>query len=77
MLGVSVDSEVPRIKPFARAMKMSYPVLVGAGRDDVSEASGPFLGFPTSLLISRDGRLCVRHVGTASKAQLEREISAL
>jgi thiol-disulfide isomerase/thioredoxin len=77
VLGVSVDSEVARIRPFARALKMTYPVLVGAGRDDVSDAFGPFAGFPTSLLIARDGAICVRHVGVASEAELERQIGAL
>jgi thiol-disulfide isomerase/thioredoxin len=77
VLGVSVDSEVRAIKPFARQMKMSYPVLIGAGREDLSEAFGPFFGFPTSVLVARDGKVCVRHVGAVSKAQLERQIGAL
>jgi peroxiredoxin len=77
VLGVSVDSEVRSIKPFARAMKMNYPVLIGAGREDLSNAFGPFLGFPTSVVVARDGRMCVRHVGIVSRSQLEREIGAL
>jgi thiol-disulfide isomerase/thioredoxin len=77
VLGVSVDSEVSAIKPFARVMKMNYPVLVGAGREDVSDAFGPFVGFPTSVLVKRDGAVCVRHVGMLSRAQLEKQIGAL
>lgn len=77
VLGVSVDSEIRAIKPFAREMKMNYPVLVGAGREDLSKAFGPFIGFPTSVLVARDGKICVRHVGVVSKAQLERQIGAL
>jgi peroxiredoxin len=77
VLGVSVDSEVRAIKPFAREMKMSYPVLIGASREDLSQAFGPFIGFPTSVLIARDGKVCVRHVGAVTKAQLERQIAAL
>jgi peroxiredoxin len=77
VLGVSVDSEVPRIKPFARELKMNYPVLIGAGREDLSNAFGPFIGFPTTVLIGRDGKVCVRHVGLASKSELERQIGAL
>ena len=77
VLGVSVDSEVRSIKPFARAMKMNYPVLIGAGREDLSNAFGPFFGFPTSVLIARDGTLCVRHVGIVSRAQFEPKIAAL
>jgi peroxiredoxin len=77
VLGVSVDSEIRAIKPFAREMKMNYPVLIGAGREDLSKAFGPFIGFPTSVLVARDGKVCVRHVGVVSKAQLERQIGAL
>lgn len=77
VLGVSVDSEVRAIKPFAREMKMSYPVLIGAGREDLSRAFGPFIGFPTSVLVARDGRVCVRHTGLVTKAQLEKQIDAL
>jgi thiol-disulfide isomerase/thioredoxin len=77
VLGVSVDSEVSAIKPFARVMKMNYPVLVGAGREDLSSAYGPFVGFPTSVLVARDGAVCVRHVGILSKAKLEEQIAAL
>jgi cytochrome c biogenesis protein CcmG/thiol:disulfide interchange protein DsbE len=77
VLGVSVDSEVPAIKPFARVMKMNYPVLIGAGREDLSDAFGPFVGFPTSVLVARDGTMCVRHVGLVSKAQIEKQIGAL
>lgn len=77
VLGVSVDSEIRSIKPFAREMKMNYPVLIGAGREDLSQAFGPFIGFPTSVLVARDGKVCVRHVGVVSKAKLERQIGAL
>ena len=77
VLGVSVDSEVRLIKPFAREMKMNYPVLIGAGREDLGQAFGPFIGFPTSVLVARDGKVCVRHTGLVTKAQLERQIGAL
>jgi len=77
VLGVSVDSEVRNIKPFAREMKMNYPVLIGAGREDLSQAFGPFLGFPTSVLVARDGQVCVRHIGIVSKAKLDQQIKAL
>ncbi len=77
VLGVSVDSQVQLVQPFARVMKMNYPVLIGARHDDLGDAFGPFVGFPTSVLIARDGRTCVRHVGILSRSQLERQIGAL
>jgi thiol-disulfide isomerase/thioredoxin len=77
VLGVSVDSEVPAVKPFARVMKMSYPVLIGAGHDELGNAFGPFLGFPTSVLVKRDGAVCVRTVGMVSRDKLEQQIEGL
>lgn len=77
VLGVSVDSEVQLVKPFARVMKMNYPVLIGAGHDELSDVFGPFVGFPTTVLVGRDGKLCVRQVGIASRSELERQIGAL
>lgn len=77
VLGVSVDSEVSAVKPFARVMKMNYPVLIGAGHEDLGNAFGPFLGFPTSVLVKRDGAICLEHVGTVSRSQLEERIGKL
>jgi peroxiredoxin len=43
----------------------------------VQEAFGPMWGLPTSFLIGRDGRICKKHTGFATKEQFEREIKAL
>ena len=77
VLGVSVDKEVQLVKPYARTMKMNYPVLIGAGHEDLGNAFGPFLGFPTSVLVKRDGAICLEHVGTVSRSQLEERIGKL
>jgi len=77
VLGVSVDKEVQLIKPFARTMKMNYPVLIGAGRTEFNDAFGPFIGFPTSVMLERDGTVCVRHLGLPSRSLLEKQIDAL
>jgi hypothetical protein len=72
-----VDDAVEKIRPFAQSMKMSYPVLVGVGEDGFKESFGPLLGYPTTLLISRAGEICIRHVGITEKARLEREVRSL
>jgi thiol-disulfide isomerase/thioredoxin len=77
VLGVSVDKEVRLIKPYARAMKMNYPVLIGAGREEFNTLFGPFVGFPTSVVLERDGTVCVKHVGLPSRSLLEKQIDAL
>ncbi len=77
ILGVSVDDPVSVLAPFVAAYHMTYPVLVGAGHRDFLEAFGPLAAFPTSLLISRDGKVCARHVGVIETAGLERQIRLL
>jgi peroxiredoxin len=77
VIGISIDDPVSKLRPFVDQFKMNYPVLLGLDRDDVKNAFGPLVGFPTSFLIGRDGRVCQQHVGFASREQFEREIKAL
>ncbi|MGE0814938.1 MAG: TlpA family protein disulfide reductase [Vicinamibacterales bacterium] len=77
VLGLSVDDTADKAKAFAAQYKINYPVLLGLGHDDVQDAYGPIYGIPASFLISRDGKVCKRHLGIAPKAQFEREIKAL
>lgn len=77
VLGVSVDESVAHVKPFVETLQVSYPILIGKDRADVKEAFGPLLGFPTSVLVTRNGMICTRHTGITSKAQLDLEINAL
>jgi thiol-disulfide isomerase/thioredoxin len=77
VVGISADDTVEQLKPFVAQYKMSYPVLLGLGRDDVQEALGPVLGLPTTLLIGRDGRICQYHMGLARKAEFEKGILGL
>jgi thiol-disulfide isomerase/thioredoxin len=76
-LGLSVDDTVDKLKPFAEQYRINYPVLVGLGRDDVQDAFGPIWGIPVTFMIGRDGRICKRHMGIATKEQFEREIESL
>jgi thiol-disulfide isomerase/thioredoxin len=77
ILGISVDDDAADIKPYAQQFKMNYPVLVGKARDDIEKAYGPFLGIPQSYVISRDGKICNKHAGIASKQYFEQEIKSL
>ena len=77
VLGFSVDDPAEKVKAFATQYAMNYPVLIGLGREDVQEAFGPIWGIPTSFVIGRDGRVCKKHMGMASKDQIEREIKGL
>jgi peroxiredoxin len=77
ILGFSVDDSPERLQAFAREFAMNYPVLVGDGRDDVSDAFGPFWGIPATVIIDRNGKVCKTHMGFATKSQFERDIKAL
>jgi peroxiredoxin len=63
VLGVSVDDTPEKLAPFAQQYKMNYPVLQGLGHNDVQDAYGPIWGIPISVLISRDGKICGKHMG--------------
>jgi thiol-disulfide isomerase/thioredoxin len=77
VVGLSVDDPADKAKAFADQYKVNYPIVLGLGHDDIQDAYGPIYGIPASFLISRDGKVCKRHLGLAPKAQFEREIKAL
>jgi len=77
VLGLSVDDPADKAKAFADQYKVNYPMVLGLGHDEIQDAYGPIYGIPASFLISRDGKVCKRHLGIAPKSQFEREIKAL
>ena len=51
-------------KPYATNMKMNYPVLNGDEQQDkIDEVYGPLFGLPMSFIISREGKICQKHLG--------------
>ena len=77
VVGYDVDDTAEKARPFVAEYKMNYPVLLGLGREDVQDAFGPIWGIPASFLISKDGKVCKRHMGIASKETFEKEIKSL
>ncbi|HXW04569.1 MAG TPA: TlpA disulfide reductase family protein [Vicinamibacterales bacterium] len=77
ILGVSTDDDPATLREYASELKMNYPVLVGRDHDDLLEAFGPVWGLPTSFFIGRDGSVCGKHLGPATKERFEQEIKAL
>lgn len=77
IIGVSVDDTPDKLKPYMADMKMNYPVLQGLGHDDMLDAFGPMLGIPVSVIISREGKICHRHMGLVEKDTFERQIKDL
>jgi thiol-disulfide isomerase/thioredoxin len=77
IVGYSVDDPAEKAKAFAAEYKMNYPILLGEGREDVQDSYGPIWGIPASFIISKDGKVCRRHMGIAPKAVFEKEVVAL
>lgn len=76
-IGFSVDDPIEKLEPFVKEYKMNYTVLVGNGREDVQDAFGPIWGIPVTVVIGRDGNICRKHPGIASKEQIEHLVKAL
>jgi thiol-disulfide isomerase/thioredoxin len=77
IVGFSVDDTADKAKAFADEYKINYPILLGEGREDVQDSYGPIWGIPASFLISKDGKVCRKHMGIAPKSVFEKEIAAL
>ena len=77
VLGISEDDSPETLRTFATEWKVNYPMLVGLGEEELFDAYGPLIGLPTSVIVGRDGAVCGRHVGAATKEEFEREIKAL
>jgi cytochrome c biogenesis protein CcmG/thiol:disulfide interchange protein DsbE len=64
VVGVVLLDKFENAKPFAEKMKMNYAILNGDEQQDaIDNAYGPLFGLPMSFIISRDGKICQKHVG--------------
>ena len=77
IVGYSVDDTAEKAKAYAAQYKMNYPILLGEGREDLQDAYGPIWGIPASFIISKDGKVCKKHLGIAPEAVFEKEVVAL
>ncbi len=84
ILGVDVDDEgkaavVPfiakeRFNVNGQKLPMNYPILLGD--DAVADKFGGLLGYPTSFLISRDGKIVKKVQGLISYEELTKAIES-
>jgi peroxiredoxin len=77
VIGVSIDDAPEAMRPFAKEFKINYPLLVGQEREDVQNAFGPVFAVPITVIIGRDGKVCIKHIGPVTKEQFESEIRSL
>lgn len=84
VVGVAMDDEGKSVvAPFVAKEKfdvngqqlpMSYPIWIGS--DDAADKFGGILGYPTSFLISRDGKQVEKFQGLKSQDELEKAIES-
>ena len=84
VLGVSMDEEgKAAVTPFlakerfnvnGQKLPMNYPIVIG--NDEVADKFGGLLGYPTSFLISKDGKIVKKVQGLISYEELTKAIEA-
>ena len=85
VLGVAMDDQGKTVvEPFVdlhqfdvggRKVGMNYPIVLG--NDDIAQKFGGLIGFPTSFLITRDGKIAKRIIGLVNHDEMDKEIQAL
>jgi len=78
ILGVTMESGTPaEIKKKVEEFKIQYPVVVGD--DKVVDAFGGLLGFPTTFLVTKDGKIQKKFIGSVpgKQQQLNQAIDKL
>jgi thiol-disulfide isomerase/thioredoxin len=72
VLGVAVERDGwTRVTPYLNQRPVNYQIAIG-DRDRAKSAVGPSI--PTTLILDRQGRIAVRHVGFCSRSEYQRDI---
>jgi peroxiredoxin len=77
IVGISIDDSPDAIRTFANEFKVTYPLLVGADREEVADAFGLEDAIPMSVFITTKGTVFGRLKGLATQPWLERQIQSL
>jgi thiol-disulfide isomerase/thioredoxin len=85
MLGVAMDDGgASVVQPFVQKitfdvdghpMNMNYPIVIG--NDDIADKFGGLWAYPTSFLITPDGKIAKKYMGIVTEAELEKEVAKL
>ena len=84
MLGVAAGGEDKNVvEPFVEKTRfdvdgqsspMDYPIVLGT--DEIASKFGGLIGLPTSVLISREGKIVKKYIGQVNQKELEQEIQS-
>ncbi len=76
IVAISMDEEGAEVvRPFVADNGMTYPVVLGS--DEVAEAFGGVVGFPTTFLVDRYGKVVDSWVGVIPRRVLEEKVRTL
>lgn len=74
VLGLAADGDdVPRLRQFARALRVSYPIIAG---NDKLMKEFKVQAYPTTFLFNAQGKLVMTRLGQVSKADLDAHLPA-
>ena len=83
LLGAATNDEEKTVDAFihntqfnvgGQQMTMNYPIVMGS--DDISNKFGGLLGMPTSFLITRDGKIAKRYIGSLNENQIVKDVES-
>jgi peroxiredoxin len=69
VLAVDFDEPVEAVRTFQEELNLDFPILLDPGGE--VQRTYRVLGYPTSVLIDREGMIHAIHVGIMSEAQLD------
>jgi thiol-disulfide isomerase/thioredoxin len=76
IVAISMDEEGEEVvRPFVADNGMTYPVVLGS--EEVAEAFGGVIGFPTTFLVDREGAVVDSWVGVIPRRVLEEKVRTL
>lgn len=77
LVGIALD-EAEAVRAFAAELGVNYPLLLGgAAGSALARELGSRGALPFSVLVDREGRVVVRHLGTLSEAEAAELITPL
>ena len=83
LVGVATNDDIKDVNPFVKntqfnvsgtQMTMNYPIMMGT--DDISSQFGGLIGMPTSILITRDGKIAKKYIGILSADQVVKDVES-
>ena len=68
-LGVNFDEPATAVSSFAEELELDFPLLLDPGGE--VQRLYRVIGYPTSVMLDREGRISAYHIGILAKSQLD------